>query len=189
MAQRGDWGLDPGTMGPVPSLFTSWHPGLKWVRGESPRPLTPWTRQVSGAGLASPMSPGPRQGQAQNPGPEAGCALQGLPTAGWRQGPAVLASDPEGLEQLSQEPRGGERGHRCFYSAPCSASWKQRSSVSLGADILSSVTGAPSPTEGPKLSPVPRLLHILAPQTSCPPLLGLGLQISPPGPPSRVLFR
>ena len=66
-------------------------------RGESPRPLTPWTRQVSGAGLASPMSPGPRQGQAQNPGPEDRCALQGLPSAGWGLGTADLTSDPEGL--------------------------------------------------------------------------------------------
>ena len=79
--------------------------GLKWVRGESPRPLTSWTQQVSGAGLVSPVSPGPRQGQAQNPGPEARCALQGLPPAGWGRGTADLASDPEGLEQFSQEPR------------------------------------------------------------------------------------
>ena len=70
--------------------------GLKWVRGESPRPLTSWTQQVSGAGLVSPVSPGPRQGQAQNPGPEARCALQGLPSAGWGRGTADLASDPEG---------------------------------------------------------------------------------------------
>ena len=66
-------------------------PGLKWVRGESPRSLTPCTWQVSGAGLASPMSLGPRQDQAQNPDPEKRCALQGLPSAGWGRGTADLA--------------------------------------------------------------------------------------------------
>ena len=71
-------------------------------RGESPRPLTPWTRQVSGAGLASPMSPGPRQGQAQNPGPEARCALQGpqLLGGGWA------------LQTWPQTQRGWSSSHR-----------------------------------------------------------------------------
>ena len=50
------------------------------------------------------MSLGPRQSQAQNPGLEATCALQGLPSTGWDWGAADLASDPEGLEQFSQEP-------------------------------------------------------------------------------------
>ena len=48
---------------------------------------------------------GPRQGQARNPGPEATCALQGLPSTGWDWGASDLASDPERLEQFSQEPR------------------------------------------------------------------------------------
>ena len=37
-----------------------------------------------------------------------------------------------------------------------------------GDNTLSSVPGATSPTEGPKLSPVCHLLNIPAPQTSCP---------------------
>ena len=61
---------------------------------------------MSGAGQASPMSLGPRQGQAQNPGPEATCALQGLPSAAWGWDTAGLASDPKGLEQFSQGPQG-----------------------------------------------------------------------------------
>ena len=76
--------------------------------------LTPWTRQVSGAGLASPMSLGPRQDQARNPGPEARCALQGLPSAALGQGAADLASDPEGLEQFPQEPRAWRMGTEMF---------------------------------------------------------------------------
>ena len=53
--------------------------------------------------------------------------------------------------------------------------------MSLGADILSWVPGSPSPTEGPKLSTVHHLLHIPAPQTSCPPLLRLGPRSPLPG--------
>ena len=53
--------------------------------------------------------------------------------------------------------------------------------MSLGADILSWVPGSPSPTEGPKLSTVHHLLHIPAPQTSCPPILRLGPRSPLPG--------
>ena len=60
------------------------------------------------------MSPGPRQGQAQNPGLEATCALQGLPSAAWGWDAAGLLSDPEGLEQFPQEPRDRGMGTEMF---------------------------------------------------------------------------
>lgn len=58
-----------------------------------------------------------------------------------------------------------------------------------GADTLSRVPGAISPAEGPKLKPIPCLLHIPAPQTSYPPpLLRLGLGLSPPQAPLSCLL-
>ena len=53
--------------------------------------------------------------------------------------------------------------------------------MSLGADILSWVPGAPSPTEGPKLSPVPTSCTFLPPRQAAPNSLGWGSRSPLPG--------